>query len=1028
MHKAVVSRSTGSRYRQFVPVLITTLLLSLSLYRWSDAVQLPTLTARTDAPLATCLTLADAAAMPAPNKLITFDDLPVNTVIANSYKPTFGVAFENSTLKTSKVITFSDGINTTNVATGVITPSVTSNDRRMVITFDSPQTHVGLLVGNGEPGGQAQGGTIATLIAYNAQGGEICRTSKGPVSTTTLSPFIGLRDPFGAIRAIAINYEASEKAVVIDDLRFTYDVQSLTPTPTNTATPTNTPTRTPTRTPTATPTPFPLVAPTLKPFIDLPLQEKEIPLFVKDLSIWGIEVTQGIQCFDPSEGLANCADNSLPLVGGKQTVARVYLRYSGNYSDAEVVVPVTLVGCVADSQGNPVHCQTGKLNGVATTKVDRTKVAWSADFTFTPEVNGPGPLPVLIYAQVDPDNEYQEENEANNFYPLDYVQKPIRVDFYNPRPFTIIAKKVRYTKQGQIFDPNPLAVEGEAAAFLNQLAPLRNGDLHYKVASGFFPLNHSIDSPIVIDDEHPDRAFLQKFEVEIKKEKALYADAIGAWYYYAWLPNIAYKGGLASTVAPGSAMGIDRMDRSTQGEAPLSAKVFAHELVHVWGMGHAGTPTYNCGGIEELNDYYVDFPPVYEEPTIKELWFSPYAFTVNSPGNTHDLMSYCGVNGQKGILYARLSPFSWDCLVKKLRVQGNGFVTCPPQDVEAATQIEGNQAASPFPAPSIQLTEPEPLLVVSVAITNPHKAIGGAFQDLLRIDGYHLIPPALPQGNYVVQLRAGATPLYTQTFDVDFALHLTPTTTTALAAHTPLGPAHEGESKRGYSSFVIPWHPDTDTVVLLHQNQILDQRSISKYTPVITMTYPLTPQNWLAGTQHLLTWAASDEDGDNLTYTVQFNRANDLWESVGFGITSTNFLVNVADYAGGAATRFRVLASDGLFGTLSAPSAPITLPDYRPTVQISAPLSGTVRLPGASVVFSAYAFDWEDGLLNDEAAYQWVSDRQGALGQGRDFFVNNMTAGWHTITLTVKDQANQAVSQQVRLLVGSQLFLPLVRR
>jgi hypothetical protein len=249
--------------------------------------------------------------------------------------------------------------------------------------------------------------------------------------------------------------------------------------------------------------------------------------------------------------------------------------------------------------------------------------------------------------------------------------------------------------------------------------------------------------------------------------------------------------------------------------------------------------------------------------------------------------------------------------------------------------------------------------------------------------------------------------------------------TTALAS---LSPTHEGERERSHSNFIIPWVDGTDTVVLLYQNQELAKQGVSQHAPVVALTSPLTAQSWPAGSQQTITWNGSDEDGDALTYTLQFNRNGDGWESVGIGITTTSYLIAVDDYAGGAATQFRVLASDGLLSALSEPSAPLTLPDHRPTVQISEPLSGTMRLSGASVIFSAYAFDWEDGLINDDAAYQWVSDRQGALGQGRDFFVNGMTAGWHTITLTVTDQAGQQVTQQTRLLVGSQLFLPLVQR
>lgn len=1009
MRKSVVSLPPSRRCRHLVPALITTLLLSLLLYRWSGAVQLPTLSA--NASFASCLTLANAAAIPAPNQLLTFDDLPVNTIIGNSYKPNFGVAFENSSLKTSKVITFTDGINTTNVATGVITPSITNDDRRLVITFDSPQTHVGLLVGNGEPGGQAQGGTVATLIAYNAQGSEICRTSKGPISTTALAPFIGLRDPFGAIRAIAIDYGASEKAVVIDDLRFTYDTQSITPTATNTATPTNTPTQTPTRTPTITPTPYPLVAPTVSPFLDLPLQQKELPFFVNDLAIWGIEVTQGIQCFDPSAGVTDCADNSLPLVAGRPVIARVYLRYIGQIQDAEVTVPVTLVACVRDADSMSESCSGATLEGVATTKLQREKAEWSADFSFIAEVNGAATLPVYLYAQVDPNNIHKEQNETNNFYPANPLQNPIQVNFYNPQAVTVAAKRIRYTEEGKVYKAGGVAVDGQAADWLNHIMPLRDDGLTYQLLSGYLDIKSPFVKKLELDED-PAPDHLAYIQYIVSNEAALNPSE-ELRYYYGWIPDFAYPGaGLASTGAIFTGMGTDRITQTPNSEAVAwGSKVFAHELIHVWGLGHTGLAD-SCESFEEPGGYYKDFPATYKNSTIQEVWFSPYTYRARSPSSTHDIMSYCGVKGQNGIRFARLSPFSWNYLLNNFRVKGQ------------AAQRSWSEAQPG----RLQTAATDQVLSVSVAVTNPHTAVGGYFNDLLRLATNQVLAPVFPQGDYAVQLRMGETPVYTQSFGVSFAPHTHTVTNTITAALSALTPAHEGELRRSHSNFIIPWIDGADTVVLLYQNQVLDQRTISKNTPVITMTYPLTPQNWLTGTQHLLTWDASDEDDDALIYTVQFNREGDYWESVGVGITQTSYLINVADYAGGIATRFRVLASDGLFSALSLPSAPITLPDHRPSLQISEPLSGTVRPPGASVVFSAYAFDWEDGLITDNAAYQWVSDKQGALGQGRDFFVNGMSAGWHTITLTVTDQAGQQITQQTRLLVGSQLFLALVQR
>ena len=102
------------------------------------------------------------------------------------------------------------------------------------------------------------------------------------------------------------------------------------PTPTPTASPTPTPTPTPTPSPTPSPTP----APTLKPFKLFPFLPLllDFPIFLlptEDLSIHGIEITQGIQCFDTSKGLASCPNNSLPVVAKKNTTARIYLKYSG---------------------------------------------------------------------------------------------------------------------------------------------------------------------------------------------------------------------------------------------------------------------------------------------------------------------------------------------------------------------------------------------------------------------------------------------------------------------------------------------------------------------------------------------------------------------------------------------------------------------------------------------------------------------------------------------------------------------------
>lgn len=978
--------------------------------RWLTVVQPSQLYARDDAPLVTCLALAAPAAIPAPS-LITFDDLAVDTVIGESYKPSFGVAFENNALKQTKVMTFTDGINTTNVAVSVITPSPTNEDRRLFITFDTAKSHVGLLVGNGVPVVGASG-VIATLIAYDAQGGEICRVSKGPVSATTLAPFIGLRDPFGKIRAIAIDYSPSTQAVMIDDLRFTYDAQSITPTPTNTPTATNTATPTATRTPTPTRTPFPLVAPTVKPYQDLPLQQKELPFFVNDLAIWGVEVTQGMQCYDTNNGLTDCPNNSLGLAARKKTVVRVYPRYIGQITDAEVPVTILVELCVNDTPMSQ-SCYGDYNEGIATTKFQRDRVDLSAEFSFYAAVGGNAPLPVLVRAEIDPNNGHKEQDETNNRFPLNGPSH-FTVNFYDNEPVTIIGKRIRYKEDGKEYKAQGPSLEGQAADWFQHILPLADDGLQYKLASGFI----DIGSPFVpqtLFDEDPAPDHLSYIEYQISKDEAL-NETEGLRYYYGWIPNTAYPGaGLASTAAIFTGMGTDLGTLAAPADATWATKVFAHELMHVWQLGHIGLAD-SCGAYEEPGGYYLDFKPPYANSSIQELWFSPYSYKVRTPSNTHDLMSYCGVRGQSGISYARLSPFSWNFALNKFRVKGQG------------QQSGTNNPDRTLTDNRFQITNADQVLAVRVAITNPHEALGGYFEDMVRLDTNRVLAPLFAQGDYAVQLRVGDTPVYTQSFGVSFAPHTHTVTSTIAAALAPLGPVHEGELARSHSHFIIPWMEGADTVVLLYQKQVLDQRTISKNAPVVAITSPSVPQSWPAGSQQTITWQGSDEDGDALTYTLQYNRDGTYWESVGVGITNTSYLLDVADYAGGAATQFRVLASDGLLSALSAPSVPITLPNHLPTIGISEPFSGTVRPPGASVLFGAYAFDREDGLLTNDAAYQWVSDRQGVVGNGRDFFVNDLQTGWHTITLTVADQAGQQATQQVRLLVGHQLFLPLVTR
>jgi hypothetical protein len=126
--------------------------------------------------------------------------------------------------------------------------------------------------------------------------------------------------------------------------------------PTSTVTPTPTPTRT--RTPTPT----------------LPI----VTLLPPDLSIDAVEITQGIQCKGNASGL--CADNAVPLISGKTTYVRVYVKVNW-------FVPASSVSAsaIASTSGSPYIAGTA-LNATITISSSR-----SAPSTMTPQ---PSSLPI----------------------------------------------------------------------------------------------------------------------------------------------------------------------------------------------------------------------------------------------------------------------------------------------------------------------------------------------------------------------------------------------------------------------------------------------------------------------------------------------------------------------------------------------------------------------------------------------------------------------------------------------------------
>jgi len=85
-----------------------------------------------------------------------------------------------------------------------------------------------------------------------------------------------------------------------------------------------------------------------------------------------------------------------------------------------------------------------------------------------------------------------------------------------------------------------------------------------------------------------------------------------------------------------------------------------------------------------------------------------------------------------------------------------------------------------------------------------------------------------------------------------------------------------------------------------------------------------------------------------------------------------------------------------------------------PVVAIASPVSGSSVASGTLLFFAGGAVDPEDGAITG-AGLVWTSDIDGPIGTGAYFTKNNLTAGLHTITLSVEDSQGEEASDSVTI-------------
>ncbi len=213
---------------------------------------------------------------------------------------------------------------------------------------------------------------------------------------------------------------------------------------------------------------------------------------------------------------------------------------------------------------------------------------------------------------------------------------------------------------------------------------------------------------------------------------------------------------------------------------------------------------------------------------------------------------------------------------------------------------------------------------------------------------------------------------------------------------------------------ILPPQEGMSRIVLRHGTKTLATRAISANAPQVTL---LAPNGGEVITDTFeAQWEASDTDGDPLTFSVQISRdGGQGWLPLTRGLTETTYILDPDRLPGGDQARLRVIANDGVRTGVDVSDDDFSVPNHPPSLRITRP-EGGARVPAETMLFlSAEAQDREDLLIVEQL--QWHSDRDGALGTGREIGVHTLSVGQHTIAASVTDSGGLTASDSIEIMV-----------
>jgi hypothetical protein len=418
--------------------------------------------------------------------------------------------------------------------------------------------------------------------------------------------------------------------------------------------------------------------------------------------------------------------------------------------------------------------------------------------------------------------------------------------------------------------------------------------------------------------------------------------------------------------------------------------VAAQEVGHCLGRDHAGNDHGEAGG----GGFDAAYP--YPHGRIGEVGFDTVALQtipVNGPfpAGVPTLSDPC----REGATHAH-----------DFMSYGNGPFWVSPYTYRALLN-SGFRGDSAFRDPDLNLAAPEPLVYLQ-SQSGEYIHISGKFMPNGAVELRPFITSRLPVGKGV---RQGSGPYTVEILNRSGQMLFTGKFDQAHSTHQ--------ENKIIPFNTVIPLPAGAARILIRAGNTLLASREVSANAPEIRLLSPNGGEQFPATGRRTVNWTARDADGDPLIFALQYSPDNgQTWQMLASQLRELSYDVDVAQLPGSTQARIRVVASDGVNTSRDMSDAAFTVPRKAPQVTIFAPAEGGVIQPNQLVLLEGTAADLETAELQ-EAALNWTSDRDGALGAGRRVNVAQLSTGVHVLTLTARDGDGLMGSDSVTVLVPS---------